>query len=183
MYLWNSAISEAFQTSIHFAEITCRNAIHKALLYHAGDKWYEHPTFLKLLDHRFERELRDAVYEETQQHGDDLLPHHIVSALTFGFWEHLTTKRFQRMLWPKGIRYSFPGAPNGRGREDLRTLIEEVRRWRNRIAHHRAIFDKGPSHKHQRTLELIRWVCPISAAYVAGRCRVHAAIASRPVHA
>lgn len=179
-YLWNNAMSEAFHPSLHYAEVICRNAVHKALLFRAKDRWYDEELFLKLLDARFARELRDAVDAERAQHGANLTCHHVVSALTFGFWEHLTTKRFERYLWPRGIRFSFPGTPNGKDREDLHGLIESVRRWRNRIAHHRAIFDKGPTKHHADALDLIRWCCPTTAQWVTSVSRVAALVNERP---
>ena len=179
-YMWNNALSEAFHPSLHYAEVICRNAVHAALLYRAKERWYEEELFIKLLDPRFARELRDAVDAERTQHGDDLTCHHVVSALTFGFWEHLTTKRFERYLWPKSIRFSFPGTPNGKTRDDLHGLIESVRRWRNRIAHHRAIFDKGPTKHHADALDLIRWCCPTTAQWVSSMSRVAAIVNERP---
>lgn len=180
LYLWNCAMCEAFFISLHFAEIVCRNAIHKRLIERCGEKWYENMTLQKILDERFKYELLDAIGEEKRQHGEKLTSHHIVSALNFALWEHLMTKRFERFLWPNGISCSFPNAPNRIGREDMRELIESVRRWRNRIAHHRAIFDKGPAKKHQDALFLIQWVCQDTGEWVAASSKVPAAIALRP---
>ena len=63
-YMWNNALSEAFHPSLHYAEVICRNAVHAALLYRARERWYEEELFIKLLDPRFARELRDAVDAE-----------------------------------------------------------------------------------------------------------------------
>lgn len=179
-YLWNCALCEAFFIPLHFAEIVCRNALNNALTARAGDKWYEDRTFRKILDERFRDELIDAVGKERAQHGAALTSHHVVSALTFGFWEHLATKRFERYLWARGIHPIFPGAPKGKVYGDVHDLIESVRRWRNRIFHHRAIFDKGPMRKHQDALELVKWACADTSAWVAAASRVPVAIALRP---
>jgi hypothetical protein len=93
-YLWNCALCEAFYLPLHFSEIVCRNALHNALIARAGPTWYENATLLTILDERFRAELREAVSKERYQHGRRLTAHHVVSALTFGFWEHLATKRF-----------------------------------------------------------------------------------------
>ncbi|WP_237154540.1 Abi family protein [Oryzibacter oryziterrae] len=180
MYLWNCELSEAFYIPLHFAEIIIRNAIHNALLNRLGESWFEHQTFLKVIDPRFRSELEIAIDDEREQHGSATNSHHIASALTFGFWEHLTTKRFDRMIWSKGIRYNFPNAHHLRRREDLQRHIESIRRWRNRIAHHRAIFDKEPVKKHQEIVEVINWVCTESASWVNSASRVMQTIASRP---
>ncbi|BCG98970.1 hypothetical protein EFV37_04540 [Mesorhizobium loti] len=179
-YLWNCAISESFYLSLHFSEIVCRNALHQALLARGDEKWFENSTFRNILEDRFRRELDDTVAQEWQDHGEKLTSHHIVASLTFGFWEHLTTKRFERFLWSKGVHKAFPNAPKGATYEDLHSQIEIVRRWRNRIAHHRSIFDKGPMRKHQEAIDLIKWVCLDTANWVIAGSKVPAAIALRP---
>lgn len=134
-YLWNCLLCESFHLSLHFAEIVCRNGLHKGLAARCGAGWHRHVVFRKLLDPRFSGELDAAVAKESAQHGVRLTANHVVSALTFGFWEHLTTKRFERFLWAKGIGNVFPGAPAAMRLADLHALIESVRLWRNRIAH------------------------------------------------
>jgi len=179
-YAWNCGLSEAFYISLHFAEILCRNAIQKALAFKAGEEWFRHKTFVNLLDARFQSELAIAISNEQAVHGVLMTQHHVASALTFGFWEHLTTKRFERLIWSRGISHNFPGAHFSIKRQDLRDRIESVRRWRNRIAHHQAIFDKDPMRKHQETIELIHWVCGVTGAWVSASSRVPAALALRP---
>lgn len=179
-YIWNCSISQEFYISLHFSEILCRNAINKALIFRLGENWFEDRTFRGLLSTRFLSELDQAIKDEQAQHGPSMNAHHIVSALTFGFWEHLTTKRFKRLLWPRGITHNFPNAPIGKNHLDLRELIESVRRWRNRIAHHQAIFDKGPMRKHQDVLDLINWTCQTTGAWVTANSQVPKIISARP---
>ena len=162
------------------AEIVCRNAIHRALLNRGDPYWFDNQTFCGLLEDRFRSELSDAISKERKQHGQQMNSNHVVSALTFGFWEHLTTKRFERFIWAKGIHACFPNAPDKSTYEDLHGLIESVRRWRNRIAHHRAIFDKGPMRKHQDAVDLINWVCGNTGDWVAAESKVPIAIGLRP---
>jgi hypothetical protein len=179
-YMWNCALSEAFYAPLHFAEIVCRNAIQKSIAFKRGDRWFEDRTFRSLLDPKFLSELDRAIADETTQHGTAVTQHHVASALAFGFWEHVTTKRFERLIWTRGISHNFPNAHYSVNRQKLHDQIESVRRWRNRIAHHRAIFDKDPMRKHQDTIELVRWVCGDTAAWVSSASKVPAAIALRP---
>lgn len=179
-YLWNCALCESFYLPLHFCEIACRNALQQILLNRVGNEWFRSKLFLYLLEDRFRRELQDACAQESAQHGDRMTSHHVVSALTFGFWEHLATKRFDRLLWAKGVRSVFPHAPKEATREDVHRLIESVRRWRNRIAHHRAIFDKGPMRKHQDILKLIGWICDDTGGWVGSVSRVPLALSRRP---
>jgi hypothetical protein len=179
-YVWNCALCESFHLTLHVAEIVCRNAIHNAILRRGNPCWFEDKTFRQLLGNRYRNELESAVLNERAQHGKNMTQYHVISALTFGFWDHLTTKRFERFIWAKGIHEAFPNAPKEKTYEDLHGLIESVRRWRNRIAHHRAIFDRGPTRKHQDALELIKWVCFPTSEWVAAESKVPRAIGLRP---
>jgi hypothetical protein len=179
-YLWNCMLCESFHLPLHFAEIVCRNAFHEALTKRVNEYWYNDATFRTLLDRRFLDELNGALVQEGNQHGDAMTSNHVVSALTFGFWEHLCTKRFERYLWAKGVKNIFPNASNAVTQLHIHGQIETVRRWRNRIAHHRAIFDKGPMRKYTDTLTLIEWVCSDTRNWVASVSTIPQVIALRP---
>lgn len=179
-YMWNCALCQSFFYPLHFAEISVRNAIHKALLARLGDQWFDHATFRKILDPKYVRELSDAVGDENAQHGAAMTPHHVVSGLSFGFWEHLMTKRFERLLWKYGIVHNFPKAPMGTTYLEVRERIETVRRWRNRIAHHQAIFDKNPTTKYQETIELLGWICADTSQWVQSISNYSLVVGLRP---
>lgn len=179
LYLWNCDLAAAFHLPLHMAEVTCRNSIHSALLF-KGPDWHNDATFLKLMDPQRRSDLERAVADETAQHGDRFTTHHLVSSLTFGFWEHMTTKRFERFLFPRGIQKNFKGAPWKMTLEDLRLLIEGVRRWRNRVVHHNALFSKHPTAKYQDALDLISWTSPDLSDWVSKKCQVNQVINNRP---
>lgn len=167
VYLWNCQLSEAFQFPLHVAEISCRNAIQKGLRARFRNPWYSQVEFTRLLDDRNREHLRSVLDDEKEQHATRMNDDHVVSSLNFGFWDHLTTKRFERTLWLRGIKHNFPNAhADNLTRQDVNDLIQRVRRWRNRIAHHRAIFDKAPERKLTETLTLIEWVCSDTAQWV-----------------
>jgi hypothetical protein len=97
-----------------------------------------------------------------------------------GFWQHMTTVRFERFLFPRGIQKTFRHAPWQKKRQNLHDIVEGLRRWRNRIAHHNAIFDKGPAARYQEALDLIAWTSPDLSRWVAARSRVSQVINERP---
>lgn len=181
LYLWNCTLCEAFYLPLHVAEVVCRNAIHKRLRDRLGDHWHNNGTLNNLLSDSDYDDLSHATKEETNQHGAGMTCHHLVSALSFGFWQHLLTKRFNRLLWESGLKLSFPNLPNSMSRQDVHDRIESIRRWRNRIAHHRAIFDKGPSAKFQECLQFVRWVSDDVGDWLASGSQVNAAISVRPL--
>lgn len=181
LYLWNCSLCEAFYLPLHFAEIAVRNAINGHLIDRLGPNWFENRALVGSMEPKRQAEFEELLESERQRHGDDLTCHHLVSEMSFGFWQHLLTKRFNRIVWAPGIKAAFPNLPNALELVDVQNRVETIRKWRNRIAHHKPIFDRGPSAKHQETLQLIRWVCHDVADWVTAASNVTAAIQLRPV--
>ena len=179
-YAWNLSLCESFVVPLHYAEIVTRNALHRGLVARAGAEWFNDRTFRRIMEDRLRDRLDLAISLERRRHRREMTAHHVVSALSFGFWQHLTTKRFDRYLWTRGIHGIFPGAPPDKTCKDLGDLIHKVRTWRNRIAHHEAIFDKEPMRNFQDALTLLRWSSPETFRYVAAISKVPMALQARP---
>jgi Abi-like protein len=179
-YLWNCELCEAFYFPFHIAEVVCRNAISSALIFHYGNNWFESQPLKNSMRADYSRDLEAAVAEERAQHDAAMTSHHVTSALSFGFWDHLTTQRFEMLLWKRGITHNFRSSPLGTKLSELNLLIQSIRNFRNRIAHHKAIFDKAPASTHADALKLIGWVCPTTQSWVAANSRVVTLLAQRP---
>lgn len=181
IYLWNGKLCETFIVPLHVCEVVCRNSIQKTLRVRLKSPWYSQTTLHGLLDQKQLQALNSTIADEQHQHQARMNDDHIVSSLHFGFWDHLTTKRFDRLLWKNGIKHNFPNAyANNLTIRDVNARIQTVRQWRNRIAHHRAIFDKDPSRKFDETLELIRWSCADTADWVRKHSSFHEVLKSDP---
>ena len=183
LYYWNCELCEAFYFPLQIAEVLTRNAIHQAVHHRYGEEWYAEAKFVNELTPMFRTELGSAVVKETEQHGRKVTAHHIVSGLTFGFWEGLCRKNFRHLLWRgsnNGLAHQFPNAAKGETVQSLHDKIQRVRQWRNRIFHHRAIFDKEPLAKYAETLSLINWMCAETAFFVKAMGRVEQVHARRP---
>lgn len=169
LYLWNARLCESFYFPLQVAEIVVRNAIHNAVVHRYGDDWWSNAHFIGELKRKYQDDLSMAIADERAKHGKNLTKHHIVSVLSFGFWQNLTTTRFRHLLWKRGLKHQFPNAPVlpvMTTVQDLHDKIQLVRQWRNRVAHHQAIFDKQPDVKHQEVILLVDWVCKDTAAFV-----------------
>lgn len=181
LYLWNCRLCEAFYVPLHFAEIAVRNAINNRLIQRVGAEWFENVLIQNTMGARQSADLLELLDKERAKHRDKLTAHHLVSELSFGFWQHMLTKRYQRILWPRGMQDAFPNLPQSMGRQEVHDRVELIRKWRNRIAHHKPVFDQGPMRKHQEALQLIFWVCSDVADWVTSTSQVTAAIDLRPV--
>jgi hypothetical protein len=50
--------------------------------------------------------------------------------------------------------------PAGQDRERVYDRVEQLRKFRNAIMHHYAIFDKGPTGEYANVRILVSWICP-----------------------
>jgi hypothetical protein len=180
LYIWNARLCEAFYLPTQFAEVVARNAIHKPVLKRFGPSWHTENRFKGLLPDRLRDELECVVREERKCRGNDLTVNHVVAGLSFGFWLHLLTHSYEHHLWQNGLRHSFPNLPKKAGLRELYGQFDRLRKFRNKIAHHYAIFDRGPMAEFQNTLEVIGWVCEDTKWLAKELSNVASVISRRP---
>ena len=101
----------------------------------------------------------------------------MIAGLSFGFWSGLFTGRYEN-LWTSHLRLAFP---NGTGRrKQVNGLVQTLRKLRNRIAHHEAVFASDLAGKHDKLLELAGLIDEDARAYVEGRSRMPDILSRRP---
>lgn len=159
LYVWNGRLCEAFYLPSQLAEVATRNAIHRALYEKHGANWFSQGAFLCTLPARLKDELEDVMRTEKAAHGAATSVNHFVSGLSLGFWQHLLTKNYEGVFWPSYFPRCFPNKPGHVSRETLYDSVDSFRVFRNRIAHHKPIFDRAPKSEYQNLLQLISWVC------------------------
>jgi hypothetical protein len=59
-------------------------------------------------------------------------------------------------------------------------VVRDVHEARNRMAHHEPMFNRPLGQLQHTVLQLAGWICPITQAWIAQRCRVPALLAARP---
>jgi len=97
--------------------------------------------------------------KERETYGAATTINHFVSGLTFGFWVHLLTVNYDGVFWPNSFANCFPNRPGNITRQALYDRAEKLRIFRNRLAHHKPIFDRAPKAEYQNLLELVKWDC------------------------
>jgi hypothetical protein len=181
LYVWNSAICEAFYMPNQILEVTIRNRLNSILAVKFGTDWHLIKSFTSPLPDRLKTSINNTIRECTRDHGAGMTVNHIVSGLSLGFWGHLMTSNFEPVLWTAGIQSAFPLAPNGTTRQAVYDKVDQFRKWRNRIAHHGAIFDKRPMKELQNIQELLSWVCPETLWFMTEINTVHRTLGRKPV--
>lgn len=180
LYIWNAQLCEAFYVPLQIAEVSIRNAVHLPVVKRFGPAWYSGLKFMGQLPQRYQDEVFDVVQTKSQLNGAAFTVDHVVSGLTFGFWVHLLTARYDNILWQGGVFRSFPNTPKGMARNDVHLRIEALRNFRNKVAHHSAIFDQGPKAHFQNLCDVVSMICADTHWLLLELATVEQAINSRP---
>lgn len=163
-YLWNLYISSLFFKVSNLVEITLRNSINNALTKDLGEIWWaksklhyksyissQHPVpeNVKKLRDGFVSARNQAKREKENRYGAvNYIPTHeeIISNTKFQIWELILDDEFvgNRLIWNKNLGKVFKGAwPNNSANDlliSLRQEINNIRLFRNRIAHHEPLW-------------------------------------------
>lgn len=159
LYLWNARLCEALYLPLQLAEVACRNAIVVPVVKRFGNGWFADHRFENILEMDRREALRECVRKERKKRGKLFTPDHLVASLPFGFWVYLMTSRYDRHLWATGVKVAFPFGGKGDTRESIYGRLEGLRRIRNDVMHHYAVFDKRPQAEALNAHYLIGMVC------------------------
>lgn len=163
LYALNVAISEAFYTSLHILEITLRNSIHDAITRSYGEDWFSNRD--NILDAYQIKKIAEATSKFKNPPSDG----QIVAELTFGFWTSMFG-RSKYLLWGRCFHQIFDAGEPVK-RKQVATRFDQVRKLRNRIAHHEPIIQKDLEIIHTEIRELIGWLSVDALTWCDSYCR------------
>lgn len=168
LYAWNVNAGAALYPILQVNEIALRNAVDRALVAQFGAQWPYSSGFLRTLP-IFERNTFEAGRQrlERTQRVPRVSTGDVVAAQSYGFWVLLLTSRFQRRIWNQEFATSFSSAPQQVTRPVVHDRADEIRRLRNRIAHHEPLFNHDLLGAHQRATAMVRWISPLLAQWAA----------------
>lgn len=179
-YVWNAQLCAEFYLPLQIAEVSVRNAIHRTLTRRFGADWPTNRGFTEQIPDRYKTEVRRVIADERAARGENYTVNHVVSGLTFGFWVHLLTIQYEHILWQGGVSRSFPNIDRAVTREDVYRKIDALRAFRNKVAHHFAIYDRRPMAEYQNLLEVVGFVCAESEWVVRQLANPARVIGARP---
>ena len=102
----------------------------------------------------------------------------IVAELSFGFWRFLIARQYRTSLWPDLAR-AFPSAPS-RALTLVEDPLKRLHKLRNRIAHHERIWDQNLVARRNDLHNLLTYLDPAAAAWVAASSRIDDVLRQRP---
>jgi hypothetical protein len=179
MYLWNVALSEAFNFPLHILEVTLRNRVHDVLKAAYVSDWHLHQPFTRRLEAKLCQSMAEAQTRIIKKYGGCTVDQ-LVASLSFGFWTALLSDAYYRMLWETNLRAVFPNMPGTHQLRHARINVAQSHWFRNRIAHHEPIFEEDLSKRYSEALTALVWLDSDLANWVRGHTRVPAIIRMKP---
>lgn len=139
LYRSNIKLCQKFYGLINVFEVILRNAINNHYItYFSDTDWIIHQieSALMLDSCPYKGEIQNNVITLTNRgrYSND----RIVSSVTFGFWTYLFTRTPFR-LGGQSLHRIFPNRTLGLGQRAIYNELMEIKRFRNRIAHHEAV--------------------------------------------
>lgn len=165
-------------------EVFLRNAVHDALRRGRRDDWWNDPD-VRLLSR--ERRALDQATKTLQRRGEpDPEPDRVVAATSFGLWVGLTDAglardplwSYETALWQPRIVQAFPGLGRVR-RKQLHRQLDDVRRFRNRLAHHEPIHTAPLERIRDDVIAIAGFIAPDAAALIHGAHRIDDVLARK----
>ena len=179
LYNWNTAVSAAFYGPLQWLEVALRNSIDNCLAEAYGDSWYFHKD--ARLDYICRRQVKEA-RDRLERNNQAITRSRMVAALSFGFWVTLLSRggmssakgakaNFEMTLWRPALHKAFPNRP-GLARKQAYQPLDYLRTFRNRIAHHEAIFERDLRRDYERIVRVTGWISPEARAWIEEHSRV-----------
>lgn len=182
LYQWNLQVSSAMLAPLHVFEVTLRNALSEALEEIHGERWPWSEGFLRSLPNPPRGYSQEKDLRQTARNHDTTGK--VIADLKFAFWDKILAKRFGAPIWKNKLRTVFPNAPRELSGDNLRKEIQlytnDIRKLRNRIAHHEPIFQRQLDRDLRNMLTIISWRNYETMQWLEGIQQVSGILAERP---
>lgn len=170
LYEWNIRAAAGLLPILQVNEIALRNGVNRALVAAFGEDWPFSNGFVRALPRRDRDsflDVRGRLERELQRRrvstGD------VVAAQSYWFWVSMLTRRFENRIWKRHFATAFPHAPARVGRETVHAMSDEIRKLRNRIAHHEPLMRYDLVGAYKRAISIVRWISPEMASWAEER--------------
>lgn len=171
LYCWNTDISAAFYVMLQFRELSVLNGAFEAIEAAFSPNWHLNRGIWHTLSIHKGSGCQPQV---DLQRCANRLPTagKVVAELKLVRWGSLFAEGQDARLWLPHFQRAFPGVDPQltveQARASMYADVEQVRRFRNRVAHHEPILSRDVADDRDRIARLIRWRRPGAAAWLAG---------------
>lgn len=181
LYAWNAQISAAMLAPLHICEVSIRNAVAEAIQCQYGDLWPWSTGFERSLPNSGRYNSKQDLFNAR---NNQRTIGKVIPELKFVFWQKMFTGRFDQRLWHNHLDQVLPNLDVtlvlGSKRQKVFTELEQVRKLRNRIAHHEPIFNRNLQEDFDVITKLIRARCNHTADWMLQHQQVTVLLNVRP---
>jgi hypothetical protein len=168
LHFWNAAVAASILPTLQIAEVSVRNFALQRIKAAYGKEWYKEDKLLRKLggpESHMGSILRRTYLEEVQKKGEGSnLSNFVTSELPFGFWVNAFTTKFKNELWKRPLHTYLTNLPRGATLTTLHAGVDDVRKFRNNVAHHKnLIYMKPTVENFERSLDVLSWFCKSSS--------------------
>lgn len=137
LYSWNAQMAGAALEQLAHLEVLLRHAIDSELARYTRESERKIPWFLVPPFYPAQADAIDKVRERLRAQDKETRDQ-IVAGFTFGFWSGWFGAKYEE-LWRHSLHRAFP---KGSGdRKEVSKLVEQIRKFRNRVAHHDSLLN------------------------------------------
>jgi hypothetical protein len=159
LYQWRASLSAACFEAFHYVEVVVRNALDREMRHYCHEDTRLIPWFLLPFASKsqsvFDAKVDTARTRLRSQSPARETRDQIVAGLEFGFWTDLLHGD-QEELWRRALCKSFPNSSGKR--KDVLDVLERLRLFRNRLAHHDSLLAQDVPLRLQQMLDVVGWV-------------------------
>jgi len=182
LYAWNADVSGALLAPLHVCEVVVRNAVSDVLATLYTPTWPWNRTFeLSLPDPQRGYSPRQDLLSARRSARTT---GKVIPELKFVFWQKMFTGRYDGRLWTPHIRRVLPNLSGSmtiaQCRQSIYDDLEQLRRLRNRIAHHEPIFTRNLFDDYQKIHNIVGYRCIETAAWLDRNQIATRVIAAKP---
>src|SRR5690606_11825993 len=173
---WNLEVSGALFPSIHYFEVALRNTMDARLTKvfgSAGQSWFDRTDIG--LTSKAHKKISTAKHFVSEA-GHAVTHGHVVAELTLGFCWYLHADGYDNTPWAPALRDGFQIA---RVRK-LHDAIDEIRKLRNRVAHHEPLINHDLEAEYANILATAEYISPRLAWWIDATSSLSSVLARRP---
>lgn len=182
LYMANLRLAKSFHPVLGLLEVIIRNCLNNELSVHFKDPYwilnqknefmndnsltYKHPKTGKKVKNTYLRSKVIKAEKALNKRGAVITAGKLIAEQTFGFWTSFFEKTHYKLVKGRVIK-CFKHLPPGTGRVDVINLLNDIRKFRNRINHNEPIcfrdstIDISYCKKiHESVYEILKWIDP-----------------------
>jgi len=179
LHEWNTCVNAALLHDFAHLEVGLRNMYNLALLgarVHGDNHWTDTRSTALLFPHAT-RTHADLEKARRAAGGPSAPPGKVMAELTFGFWVLMTSSRNAPLIWQPHLQHVFPAGSN---RQQIHSGLDELRKLRNRVAHHEPVNRSELNGSLRRMRRFTNYISPELTSYLTSKSQVQGLLATRP---